>query len=62
MQSKRNHGITTGIYSLAEEIQHNPFMLVDDPEVQRVAHTQDPIATMQFLREAKNTGSLRTNI
>lgn len=62
LQSKRNQGITTGLYTLAEEREHNPFMLVSDPEVQRVAKTSDPVSTMQYLREAKNAGALRTNI
>lgn len=50
------------MYTLAEEREHNPFMLVSDPEVQRVAKTSDPVSTMQYLREAKNAGALRTNI
>lgn len=62
LRGKRNGGVTTGIYTIAEERKHNPFMMVNDPEVQRVAHTHDPIATMQFLRDAKNAGSLRTSI
>ncbi|KAI3614686.1 hypothetical protein CBS9595_003957 [Malassezia furfur] len=62
LRAKRNGGVTTGIYTIGEERKHNPFMMVHDPEVQRVAHTHDPIATMQFLRDAKNAGSLRTSI
>lgn len=62
LRTRRNHGVTTGLYTLAEERQHNPFMLVSDPEVQQVAKTSDPIATMHFLREAKNQGTLRTSL
>ncbi|WFD41558.1 hydroxyacylglutathione hydrolase [Malassezia psittaci] len=62
LQSQRNKGITTGLYTLEQERAHNPFMLVNDPEVQKIAQKQDPIATMQYLREAKNAGTLRTNI
>lgn len=59
LQMRRNNGVTTGLYTLAQEREHNPFMLVNDPEVQSVAKTTDPIETMAFLRHAKNRGYVR---
>lgn len=53
---RRNNGVTTGLYTLAQERAHNPFMLVDDEEVQKVSGSTDPIETMAFLRHAKNRG------
>lgn len=56
LRAGRNNGVTTGIYTLAQERAHNPFMLVDDEEVQSVAGSTNPIEIMAFLRSAKNRG------
>lgn len=58
LRKKRNNGVTTGIYTIADERAHNPFMLVRDPAVQRVVQSTDAVHVMQFLREAKNAGSI----
>lgn len=58
----RNGGVTTGIYTLGEERQHNPFMLVSDPEVLQVTGSHDKLGAMQYLREAKNQGRLQAAI
>ncbi|WFD20809.1 hydroxyacylglutathione hydrolase [Malassezia caprae] len=55
----RNNGVSTGLYTLAEERAHNPFMLVDDEEVQKLSGSTNPIETMAFLRNAKNRGFAR---
>lgn len=56
LQQGRNGGVTTGIYTLAEEKKHNPFMMVSDPQVQRIIGGTNPVNTMHLLREAKNRG------
>lgn len=56
VQQGRNGGVTTGIYTLAEEKKQNPFMMVSDPQVQHVIGGINPINTMHLLREAKNRG------
>ncbi|PKI85314.1 Glo2p [Malassezia vespertilionis] len=62
LASKRNNGVTTGLYTLAEEREHNPFMLVNDPHVQRITGSQDPVEVLRILREAKNQGFLPSSI
>lgn len=56
LQRGRNGGVTTGIYTIADEQKHNPFMMVSDPEVQRAVGGTDEVSTMAALREAKNRG------
>ena len=40
--------------TIGEEKQHNPFMRVGEPALQKRMGTSDPVATMAALREAKN--------
>lgn len=58
VRDSRNSGILTGTYTIAEERQHNPFLLTSDQDVQhRVGSSgKGQTATMSALREAKNQG------
>lgn len=62
LREGRNGGVTTGLYTLAEEREHNPFMLVQDPAVQRVAGCTSPASTLDYLRGAKNEGRWQKGI
>ena len=62
LRAGRNGGVTTGIYTLHEERLHNPFMMVEETDVQHAIGRQDAIQAMQELREAKNQGRLRITI
>lgn len=54
-RAERAAGRPTVPGPLGAEKQHNPFMRVREPAVQRAMGTEgDPIATMKALREAKN--------
>lgn len=62
LRARRNSGVTTGLYTIAQEREHNPFMMTSDAAVQKAMNTSDPVSTMKALRDAKNAGSMRTNI
>lgn len=62
LRNRRNGGVTTGVYTIGDEKKHNPFMLVEDPEVQKKVGGKDAVDTMEKLREAKNNGTLKANI
>lgn len=62
LQSNRNGGVTTGVYTIGDEKKHNVFMLVDDKEVRTKVGGTDAVDTMNKLREAKNSGSLKASI
>ncbi|KAL0944042.1 hydroxyacylglutathione hydrolase [Colletotrichum truncatum] len=49
-----NNTETQGKFTIGDEKKHNPFMRVDDPEIQKVTGAQDPVAVMHKLREMKN--------
>lgn len=54
-EAERASGRYTVPSTIAEEKTYNPFMRVEVPTVQEKLHTNnDPIATMQKLRELKN--------
>lgn len=54
-QAKRDNNEPTIPSTIAEELTYNPFMRVSKPSVQAHAKTSDPISTMAFLREEKNS-------
>ncbi|PMD46322.1 hydroxyacylglutathione hydrolase [Hyaloscypha variabilis F] len=45
---------TQGKFTIADEKQHNVFMRVDDPEIQKATGKSDPVEVMAKLREMKN--------
>lgn len=61
LRGRRNNGVTTNLYTLAEEARHNPFILAAqaDPEVLAAVKALSPLEAIQKLREAKNAGSLQ---
>ena len=62
VRAGRNGGVTTGLYTLSDELQHNPFMMVEDADTQKAIGGTDAITTMHALREAKNQGTLRIRL
>ncbi|OAQ63412.1 Las1-like protein [Pochonia chlamydosporia 170] len=46
--------VTTGKFTIGDEKQHNVFMRVDDPVVQKATGATDPVDVMGKLREMKN--------
>lgn len=64
LRNKRNNGVTTGVYTIADEKKHNVFMLVGDPEVQKRVGTEGKgeIETMKVLRELKNAGKMMAQL
>ncbi|EME47477.1 hypothetical protein DOTSEDRAFT_69419 [Dothistroma septosporum NZE10] len=46
---------TQGKFTIGDEKQHNVFMRLDDPEVQKFTGKKDRIEVMAALREAKNS-------
>ncbi|KAJ9148318.1 Hydroxyacylglutathione hydrolase [Pleurostoma richardsiae] len=49
-----NNKETQGKFTIGDEKQHNPFMRVDDPEIQKVTGRTEPVQVMAALREMKN--------
>ncbi|ORY86239.1 hydroxyacylglutathione hydrolase [Protomyces lactucae-debilis] len=45
---------TCGKFSVGQEKQHNPFMRLEAPDVQKATGEQEPIKVMNALREMKN--------
>ncbi|SPO39982.1 related to GLO4 - glyoxalase II (hydroxyacylglutathione hydrolase) [Pseudozyma flocculosa] len=62
LRRQRNGGVTTGVYTIADEKRHNVFMRVADPAVQQKVGGQGEVDTMNKLRELKNQGKLMANI
>lgn len=54
VKTRKNGGVTTGVYTIGQEKEHNVFMLVSDKEVMEKVGGKDEVDTMQKLREAKN--------
>ncbi|GAA96788.1 uncharacterized protein L969DRAFT_252858 [Mixia osmundae IAM 14324] len=48
------HESTTGVFTLADEKQHNVFMRLESPAVTKVTHSNDTATSMGILREMKN--------
>ncbi|KEY63896.1 hypothetical protein S7711_10175 [Stachybotrys chartarum IBT 7711] len=46
--------VTTGKFTMGDEKEHNVFMRVEDPDVQRATGKTDPVEVMAALREMKN--------
>ncbi|KAF5650369.1 Las1 [Fusarium tjaetaba] len=49
-----NNKVTTGKFTIGDEKQHNVFMRVEDPEIQKQTGETEPVAVMAKLREMKN--------
>ena len=62
IQTLRNGGMTTGLYTLDQEKRHNPFMMTSMHAVQQAIGAPDEVNAMKQLRDAKNAGSMRRNI
>ncbi|KAG9235876.1 beta-lactamase-like protein [Amylocarpus encephaloides] len=50
-----NNKETQGKFTIGDEKQHNVFMRMDDPEIQKATGKTDPIEVMAQLREMKNS-------
>ncbi|KAG8666117.1 hypothetical protein FPOAC1_010920 [Fusarium poae] len=50
--------ITTGKFTIGDEKEHNVFMRVEDPEIQKQTGETEPVAVMAKLREMKNNFNL----
>jgi hydroxyacylglutathione hydrolase len=50
----KQHENTTGVFTIGEEKEYNPFMRSDDQQIQLKVGESDPISTMAKLRELKN--------
>ncbi|KAI0541020.1 beta-lactamase-like protein [Xylaria digitata] len=48
------HKETQGKFTIGDEKQHNVFMRLEDPEIQKATGKTDPIEVMAALREMKN--------
>ncbi|KAI1419778.1 hydroxyacylglutathione hydrolase [Xylaria sp. FL1777] len=49
-----NNKETQGKFTIGDEKQHNVFMRVEDPEIQKATSKTDPVEVMAALRELKN--------
>ncbi|RYP24541.1 hypothetical protein DL765_000561 [Monosporascus sp. GIB2] len=49
-----NNKETQGQFTIGDEKQHNVFMRVEDPEIQKATGRADPVEVMAKLREMKN--------
>lgn len=50
-----NNRETQGKYTIGDEKEHNVFMRPQDPEIQKITGSKDPIEIMTKLREMKNS-------
>ncbi|UPK93390.1 hypothetical protein LCI18_004325 [Fusarium solani-melongenae] len=58
-----NNKVTTGKFTIGDEKEHNVFMRVEDPEIQKATGETEPVAVMTKLREMKNNfNDLSVNI
>ncbi|KAJ1030106.1 hypothetical protein NDA16_001019 [Ustilago loliicola] len=67
LKQAKNRGVTTGVYTIKDERQHNPFMRTRDSVVQNKvqehgAKSTEPVEVMRMLRELKNGGQVKANI
>lgn len=67
LKERRNAGVTTGVYTIGDERQHNPFMRARDSVVQEKAKehgakSAEAVEVMRMLRELKNGGTVKANI
>ncbi|KAK9798276.1 putative hydroxyacylglutathione hydrolase [Seiridium cardinale] len=49
-----NNKETQGKFTIGDEKEHNVFMRVEDPQIQKVTGETDPVSVMAKLREMKN--------
>jgi len=49
-----NNQVTTGKFTIGDEKQHNVFMRVEDPVIQKATGATDAVGVMAKLREMKN--------
>ncbi|KAF5253570.1 hypothetical protein FOXYS1_14524 [Fusarium oxysporum] len=54
-----NNKVTTGKFTIGDEKEHNVFMRVEDPEIQKQTGETEPVAVMAKLREMKNNFNLK---
>ena len=47
---------TTGVFTIGDELEFNPFMRLSDPQVMAATGLQEPDQVMDKLRELKNKG------
>ncbi|TKY90814.1 hypothetical protein EX895_000812 [Sporisorium graminicola] len=65
---KQGQKCTTGVYTIADEKSHNPFMRCRDAAVKEKVEklsgetAGDEVAVMRLLRELKNAGKVKANI
>lgn len=61
LRSRQGPKITTNLYTLAQELQHNPYFLAarGDAEVLEAVQAKTPLEAVHKLREAKNAGGLQ---
>ena len=45
---------TCGVFTIGDELNHNPFMRLDDPSVLKATGKNEPVEVMAQLREMKN--------
>lgn len=67
LKEGRNAGVTTGVYTIAEEKMHNPFMRCRDNVVKQAVEkhgkeVKGEVDVMKWLRELKNGGQVKANI
>lgn len=64
VSQKKNNGVTTGVFTIADEKKHNVFMLVEDAEVQEALGLKGKgaVEVMAALREAKNSGKVMSKV
>ncbi|EST06521.1 Beta-lactamase-like protein [Kalmanozyma brasiliensis GHG001] len=67
LKARKNGGVTTGQYTIADEKKHNPFMRCRDEVVKKAVQekggkTDDDVETMKWLRELKNGGQVKASI
>jgi len=46
---------TQGKFMIEDELKHNVFMKVEEPELQQATGLLDPVEVMQKLRDMKNS-------
>lgn len=50
----KHHEKTTGVFTIGDEKKYNPFMMLEDKDIQDAAESYDRVQVMAKLRELKN--------
>lgn len=50
----KHHEKTTGVFTIGDEKRYNPFMMLEDKDIQEVTESEDRAQVMAKLRELKN--------